>query len=143
MSEMHDWAILQILQTATIAAVEACDVPTLPVKYVARTTTGGTFEIPNDQKWLEVVWLPNNRSGDYWGDEKNYRGTLRLVLHWPNNDAGAYEPMQLLSQITSPFTKGTLLQDVQIYDNPDSGGVLEMGAENLYPASIRYTCFRR
>jgi hypothetical protein len=138
MSDMEDHAILAILQGETTLAVEACAIPTLPVKYF-----GIGFTVPNDQKWLEIVWLPNNRSGDYWGDEKNYRGTYRLILHWPNDGAGPYEPMLLLSNITSRFAKNRMLQYVQIYDNPDSGGVLEQGAENLYPASVRYQCFKR
>lgn len=135
---MNDAAILQILQTATIAGVAACPLPTLPVKYAALD-----FTPPNDQKWLEAVFLPNNRDGDFWGNEQNYRGTYRLILHWPNNDTGAYEPMDLLTSIVQPFTKGTMLQDVQIYDNPSSGGVIEQGSENLFPVSIRYQCFKR
>ena len=137
MTEMNDQAILQILQTATIAAVAASTMPNLPVKYIGRT-----FTVPDDQKWLEVVFIPNNRNGDHWGGEKNYQGLFRLVLHWRNEDAGAYGPMQILASICAPFSKETPLQNVRISDNPDFGGVLENGSELLLPAGMRYQCFR-
>lgn len=137
MSEMHDQTILQILQTATIAAVAASITPTLPVKFIGRT-----FIVPDDQKWLEIVFIPNNREGAYWGDEKDYRGLYRLILHWKNDDQGAYGPMRALASICSAFSKGSRLQNVTISDNPDLTGVLEQGSENLYPATIRYQCFR-
>lgn len=135
---MKDAAILEVLQKQVTVAVAATTLPASAVKYVGRD-----FTPPNDQKWLEVVWLPNNRDGDFWGQEQNYRGTLRLILHWPNRSNGAYEPINLLRDIVAPFSKGTMLQDVQIYDNPSSGGVLEQGSENLFPVSIRYQCFKR
>lgn len=137
MTEMYDQAILQILQTATIAAVEASITPTLPVKFV-----GLTFIVPDDQKYLELVFIPNNRSGGYWGDEKDYRGLFRLILHWRNDGEGAYPAMAALASICSYFGKGTYLQNVKISDNPDLTGVLEQGSEILYPASVRYQCFR-
>jgi hypothetical protein len=139
MTEMYDRAILEQLQQATIAAVAASTVPALPIKHLVAT---GAFTIPDDQKWLEIVWIPNNRRGDYWGNEKNYTGMFRLVLHWPNDGAGAYGPMNVLASVCSYFDKERRLQNVMISANPDSGGVIEQGAENLYPAMLRYQCFR-
>lgn len=135
---MIDPAILSIMQTAAIASVAASSVPALPIKCVAIA-----FTPPNDQKWLEIVFLPNNRNGDHWGKESNYRGTMRLILHWPNDSAGPYVPMTLASEIAAVFDKGTLLQNVQIYEKPDLTGVMDMGAETLYPVSVRYQCFNQ
>lgn len=135
---MNDGLILSALQQGVIEAVAQSDAPTFPVKYVGRT-----FTPPDDQKWLELVWLPNNAGGDFIGDEKNYRGALRLILHWPNDDAGAYEAIATLSSIAAYFTKGLLLQSVQIYETPDLTGTLEQGTEMLYPATLRYQSYQR
>lgn len=133
---MSNATILEILQNVAIDAVAASLVPTLPIKCVAIG-----FTPPNDQKWLEIIFLPNNRNSDHWGNETNYRGTMRLILHWPNDSAGPYVPMALLDEIAAAFTKDALLQGVQIYEKPDLTGVLDMGAETLYPCSIRYQRF--
>jgi hypothetical protein len=137
MTVMYDQQILEQLQKATTAAVEASTMPDLPVKYIGRT-----FKVPADQKYLEIVFIPNNRTGDFWGNEKNYRGLYRLILHWKNDDAGAYPPMIVLSSICAYFDKERLIGNVQITDLPDGIGAIEEGVEMLYPASIRYACHR-
>lgn len=138
MSEIYDGEILLALQAATLAAVAASIVgPDFPIKFIGRT-----LEVPNDQRWLEEVFLPNNRTGDFWGDEKNYQGLYRLILHWPNDDAGAATPFQVLASICSPFVKSVALQNVRISVNPDAGGSFEQGKETLYPATLTYRCFR-
>lgn len=142
MTEMYDDKILEALQKATIEAVAASNTPNIPVKYIGRTTVGNKFAIPDDGKWLEIVFIPNNASGVYWGDEKPYQGLYRLILHWPNNDEGAYEPMRVLGSICSFFSKEKRLQNVTISDTPNLGGVLEQGSELLVPASLRYQCYR-
>lgn len=135
MSELYDGTILERLQQATEAAVLASDTPSLPVAYLGRT-----FVVPNDQKYLEEVFIPNNRE-DTWGDQRHYQGMYRLILHWPKDDKGVHVPIGVLGSITAYFSKTKLLQDVQISGNPTFGGMLAEKAENLYPASMRYTCF--
>lgn len=136
---MKDGEILKVLQRAVMASITASPLVTseFPIKFVGRA-----FNIPNDQKWLELVFLPNNRS-DFLGDEKNYQGAFRLILHWPNDDEGAYGPLTLLASISAYFTKGLFLQNVQICETPDLTGVLEQGTETLYPATIRYQSFHQ
>jgi hypothetical protein len=134
---MDDVLILEALQTGVTAAVAASDAPDLPVKYVGRH-----WQPPADQKWLELVFIPNNRKGDFWGNEKNYRGLFRLVLHWPNADVGAYPPMIVLASIARYFTKGLMLQSVQIYEIPDFAGVLENGQELIMVATLSYQSFQ-
>jgi hypothetical protein len=134
--------IIAALQQAVTAAVADGSVPTLPVKYLMVGTSGGAaFTPPADQKWLEIVWLPNNRNNDFLGAEKNHRGILRLVLHWPNDGGGIYAPVALLSSISAFFWKGRLLSGVQIYATPDPTGIIELDSEVLLPVSILYQSF--
>ncbi|WP_189406798.1 phage tail terminator-like protein [Mesorhizobium sp. M1A.F.Ca.ET.072.01.1.1] len=139
---MSEREILEALQTATRAAVEACPPPSnaLPIKYLGRT-----FVIPDDQKWLELVHLPNNITGEFWGSSKTYRGTLRLILHWPNNDQGVYSPIDIIEQIGSFFAKGKSLQSgqsvVKIDENPDYFGSIETGTETVFVLTVRYQSF--
>jgi hypothetical protein len=137
MSEMYDVTIMDILGVAITAAVQASSEPLLPVKHIGRTSPPN-----NDGRYLEAVLITTNRNGDFWGSEKNYQGTLRLILHWPADETGAIPPSAVLASICSYFNKDEPLQNLRIRDNPDFGGVLEEGAANLYPASIRYQCFR-
>lgn len=136
---MKDGEILKVLQRGVMAAVTASQLVTsdFPIKFVGRS-----FAPPDDQKWLEMVFLPNNRS-DFLGDEKNYAGAIRLILHWPNDDEGAYGPLAVLASIAAYFSKGLFLQNVQICETPDLTGVLEGGSETLYPATIRYNSFHQ
>lgn len=132
--------ILEALQAAAVEAVAASALSTLPIKFLLRT-----FPIPNDQKYLEIVHLPNNITGQYWGVEKTYRGTFRLLLHWQNNDEGAYSPIDLINKIGSFFAKGKSLPAgpffVKITDIPDMSSPLEAGNESIFVLSIRYQCF--
>lgn len=136
--------ILSALQQAVTAAVAASGTPTLPVKYLLVGTAGGAaFTPPADQKWLELVWLPNNRQGDFIGNEKNHRGIFRMVLHWPNDGGGIYAPTEVLSSICAYFTNGRLLSGVQVYATPNPTGIIEQGNEVLIPVSILYQSYRK
>lgn len=136
-TEVYDPVIVDELQTALASAVAASSTPTLPVSYIGRT-----FTPPNDQKYVEFVWIANNPPDDYWGDEQNYMGMFRLVLHWPNNDEGAITPLGVLASICSYFSKSLALPSVRISDKPKVASALQNGTEILYPASVRYSCFR-
>lgn len=134
---IQDGVILKTLQTAVIAALAVSTLPALPVQYVGRSLTP-----PADQKWLEVIFMPNNPSNGYWGDEKDYMGALRLILHWPIDDEGAYAPIAALSSICAYFSKGLWLNAVKITDVPAFSGMIEGSGELLYPATIRYNSFQ-
>jgi hypothetical protein len=135
MSDESD--IIRALQQGTTAAVAASTNPTLPIKYLEVT-----FAEPNDGKWLEIVWIPNNRLGDYWGDEKNHQGLFRLILHWPNQGGGIYTPLGIIGSIADYFHKGRALSGVQIYEKPDFTGMVENGDETLFPVSLRYQSYK-
>lgn len=136
-------SILEALQKGVTAAVEASDDSTLAVKYLGRN-----FKKPDDKTaWLEVVHIPNNPNGEFWGESRTHQGILRLILHWPMVDKGAYEPMELIESIAAYFEKGTILADpdatvrVRITDHPNLLNVLEEAPEMLLPVSIRYQFF--
>lgn len=128
--------LLRGLQGAVKDAVAASDLPTLPIAFWGRI-----FTPPDDQKWLELIHIPANRTDEYWGDERTYRGTLRLALHWPNDDMGAYPPMAILDSITAWFTKGRLMGPVKVSDVPDAAAPLDLPPETVYPVAIRYDGF--
>lgn len=130
--------ILRTLQQAVTAAVAASTAPLVPVSYV-----GVNFAIPNDQKWFEVIWLPNNIQAAFNGNEKNHRGILRILLHWPNDGAGAYTPLGIIESVGDYFTNGKLLSDVQIYGKGDITGVIQDGDDSIYPLSVRYQSYRK
>lgn len=135
-------AILEALQKGVIAAVAASTLPAAAVKYVGRN-----FTKPSDGKWLEVIYIPNNIAGEFWGGEKTHQGLLRLILHWPMVDRGAYDAMTLVETIAGYFTKGLSLTDVgntvrvRITDKPNLLGVIEEAPEMILPISIRYQFF--
>lgn len=138
---MADRKILQALQTATLAAVAASTMPALSVQPVGRTLA------PPPDKWLEVVFIPNNINGEFWGAGKTYRGLFRLLLHWPVIDEGVYEPMDVLASISAHFPIGALFQtdavSVKIYQEPDLDGVIQSAPELIFLVTIRYETFQR
>jgi hypothetical protein len=137
MTTMHDVDILTMLQGGVLAALTAADVSHDRLKVVGRT-----FTPPDDQQWFEIVWIPNNPVGDFWGPEKNYEGLFRLILHTANDDTGAYPPMTLLASVASYFDKERQLGAVKITEEPTLSSPLEGDAETLYVASMRYRSFR-
>lgn len=135
---MDESAILETLQTAVTTAVSESTVDSdMPVAYINKD-----FDIPTDGRWLQLVWLPNNRRGDFIGTEKNYRGILRLVLHWPKKGTDAYAPLQWLESVTLYFEENRLLSGVQFYEIPDFTGPLTEEDESLWPIDVRYMSCR-
>lgn len=137
---MSDKLILQAFQTATLLAVKASIEPALPVQMLGRV-----FEPPDDQKYLQLVFIPNNRTGETWGKEKTYQGLVRLVLHWPINDEGVYDPIDLIMSVASYFDKTNTLRNgglsLKLYEDPNFTGMVEPGSELLFPVSMPYRSF--
>lgn len=142
MSIFRDSEVFKALQKGVIAAVAACDDPTLPIQ-----TIGRTFEPGDDETaYLQVVIIPNNPDNEQWGDNRSYAGLLRLILHYPNDDAGVYAPLDLLKSVCDYFTKSRVLTDgtitVRITTPPNLVGDLPSGHETEYPVSMRYNFFQ-
>ncbi|HRQ13084.1 MAG TPA: phage tail terminator-like protein [Promineifilum sp.] len=137
---MIEGDIVKALQTAVGAAVQASIIPAMPIKAIGRT-------LPNPQpdRYVEIVHVPNNRQNEYWGSERTYQGSLRVIVHWPVNDEGVMPGSRFLDSIAAYFTKGRTLVSgsakVVIYDVPDATGCLEAGGGLLFPLVIPYRCF--
>lgn len=142
MTQNIEMFILKALQRMIIRAVDLSDYPTTPVKYI-----GLNFNPLPQQDWLEVVYIPNNIENEFWGEEKTYRGIMRLILHKTQNGEGIYDSMYKLENILNNITKGSKHSDpennviVKIEENPNITGVIEQSPEILIPATIRYIFF--
>jgi hypothetical protein len=129
--------IAKALQDAVTAAVGSSDTPTLPIAYMGRV-----FESPNDHKYVEIVQIPNNPDGQFWNDERNYMGVLRVILHWPIDNKGVYPPVRALGSIADYFSKDQRLGNgVKLTSVPNFTGALEGKGDMLYPFSVRYQRF--
>jgi hypothetical protein len=141
---MIETDILTALQKGGIAAINTTVVAPaqpLPIKAIGRV-----LDKPDALRYFEFISIPNNRIGDYWGNERTYQGIFRILLHWTIDDQGAYPPLHLLDTVANYFTKETRFRsgeaDVQIYGEPDLGGIITSNAELIYPLSLRYRDFR-
>lgn len=140
---MLDEIILEALQTQVAVAVAGSIMPTLPVKYMMTVFDPSTQSI--DGKWLEVIFIPNNITDEFWGEEKTYRGIFKLLLHWPMNGGGAKAPLQVINSVSKGFKKGTQIENqglrVRLTDHPNLTNALEQPPESLFPVSIKYLLF--
>jgi hypothetical protein len=136
MTTIDDTHVLRTLNDMLKAAIAASTDTDVEVKYPGRTQTP-----PDSQKYIEVVFIPNNINA-YRGSEKIFQGVYRIILHWPNDDAGAYGPMDYLAALCGYFTNGKTVAGVQIVGDPNLMQGLEKPTETLYPASLRYSSFR-
>lgn len=133
--------ILEALQKAVTSAVTATGAP--PVKYVNRNA-------PSGGKYWEVVYIPNDIDNEFWDAGKTYRGILRLILHWPQDDKGAYAALDEVDRVAKWFTVGKQMQDggaepkvtVRVTSEPSIASVIEESPELLIPLTIRYECFK-
>lgn len=132
---MNQGEILQAIQNGVKIAVSQSDMSSLPIKFV------DVILNPQPEKYLEVVFIPNNPGSGTWGDDRTYMGFFRLILHWPKSSQGAYEPLTLIDRIGSYFTKDRRPGGLQISDVPDCTGSIDGGADLLYAVTIRYTHF--
>ncbi len=134
---MIDKEILEALNNALKLAVAASNTPTLPIAF-----EDVNFIIPNDQKYIEAVFVPNNPDGGYWGDERDYMGMFRIILHWPKSGGGAYTPMAVLASVVAYFTKSAPLAPLRVTSTPNFMGKVATLTDILYPASLRYQRFQ-
>lgn len=134
-----DRYVLEALQKKAITAVGV----SVPLKCV-----GIAFQPPVSGRWWEVLWIPNNPTGETWDSAQTYRGMFRLVLHTPIDGKGAYSILDEVNRIAANFSKGTKLTDsgnnviVLLVDNPEFIGLFETTPESEAFLSIRYTCFK-
>lgn len=133
--------ITNALQTKIIAVAQASSISEIPLQMALRT-----FNAPQNQKWIEVIQIRNNPSNENWGVERTYAGVLRVLLHWPLDDAGVITPLQYLEEYAAAIPKGTIIRSgqaaVQITDNPDISSEIVDGTKIIIPLTLRYRNFR-
>lgn len=135
---MRSRQVLEALQKAVIQAVKNSNKPDLPIKMMGRVYK------PDGNPWLEVVQITNDVANLNWGKEHVYQGFIRLILHWPVDDMGAYEPLEVIESIACYFEKGDILEDpennvlVKINNNPRYLGSVEEQDHLMYPYSVEY-----
>ncbi len=136
---MIETDILKTLQRSVTTAVGT----TVPVKYI-----GVNFKKPSNDKFWEIVYIPNNVKDEFWSSGKTYRGILRLILHWPQNNKGIYEAMNEVKRVAEYYTKDIelFLSDeitkIRITNEPDLTNVIEDEGSLLLPLTITYSCFK-
>ena len=106
------------------------------------------FDPPVDEKWWEVVFIPNNVENEFWADSwKTYKGIFRLVLHWPQKNQGGYKPLEEVERVAEGFQKDLALFSsdgsvkVTITDTPNITTIVEDRPQLMISLTIKYTCF--
>lgn len=137
---MNRTDVLKALVEAAKTNVAASTKSGLPIKHKGRN-----FDIPNDNKYLELIDVANDRTNEFWDTGRTYRGSFRLILHWPISDEGVYEPSRYIDELGTKFGKEKSFVSggltVKIYDHPVNMGMIEHGSELLFPLVLPYTCF--
>ncbi|MAK38207.1 MAG: hypothetical protein CMC15_18755 [Flavobacteriaceae bacterium] len=139
---MNERYVLEALQKGVTQAVQNSDYDTTPVKYLGRV-----FTPPDQGHWLELIYIPNNPTNEFWDTSKTYRGVLRLLFFEIANNEGSYGLLEKAENISNYFTKGVKLSDesenviVNITENANVMNVLEEDSKLLVPVSIRYSFF--
>ena len=134
---MIESKILNLLQKKITEIVNSV----YPVKYV-------NTNIGNIDKFWEIVYIPNNIENEFWDEGKTYRGILRLILHWPQDNKGIYKPMEEAERVADGLKKGLELFDEEnhfkltLTDNPDCTSIVEDEGKLLIPLTIKYLCFK-
>lgn len=98
-----------------------------------------------DGKYVELLVLDLDPARTTWGDEKLQNGALRIILHWPTNNEGMYEPDELVREFASAFVKDEVYfkndARVTITDNPGPVLTDTVGHDNTFAVSVPYQCF--
>jgi len=131
--------VTKALIKGAMAAIALTSQAALPISVPGRTFA------PDIQKFWEIVPLLNGASATYWDANETFQGSLRVILHWPNDDSGVYTQMSYLAELKAHLLKGTYLINgpakVLISDHPNIGSPILNGQETLFPLTIRYQCY--
>lgn len=134
---MTDEDVIKALQESIIQVVASSTKPQFPIKFI-----NVTFNKPDDDKWLELIHIPNNPSDTCWGDEKVYRGIFRFILHWPNNGGGSYDAYRYAEELAKKYVKGQRIGGLlQLQNSARIITVDDQSGELLIPVSLQYSAF--
>lgn len=130
--------IIKCLQARALEVINDRNVKCLNVNY----------NPPVDEKWWEVVYIPNNARNEFWSDDaKTYRGIFRLLLHYPQKSQGVYKPLEEAERVAGGFPKNLELWSedntvkVTITDTPDISSIVEDRPQFMIGLTINYHCF--
>lgn len=133
---MKEADILRALQNAAKQAVAGSLRPLIPIKFLQ-----GTWQQPEDGVYWELVRIDNNVDNATWGDERQFRGLFRLLLHWTAAQTGAYIPLEIAQSVADHFTKGRFFDRVKVTDVPNVSGPIENPPDVMYAIGVRYETF--
>ena len=126
-------ALLKAVESATAAITNP-----LPVQY-----PGVVFDPPNDNKFIEIVDLPNDATVETWSNGSAYSGTMRILLHWPIDGAGQFPALIKLLEYKTYFAKGTVFWEngnkVIITAEPRMSSLIVTDRDLLQPMNIKYS----
>lgn len=130
---MRNDEILRALQAAAKEAVIASslpdDFPIAPVKI--------DFVKPQDKKFLELIFIPNDPDDRYWSGDQMRAGMFRMSLHWPRGHE-VYKPMRHIAEIAGYFDKENTYGGVKLQQQPKIDSPLDNPDEIMYPSTIYY-----
>lgn len=103
-----------------------------------------TFTPPNDNKYLEIIHIPNDVDNYAWDNEdaEIYKGLLNINIHWSGNVGNV--PVKNIADniINNYFSKGTILTQgstkVHIYKKPSVSAPIKNGAYRFVTVKISY-----
>ena len=128
--------ILRGINSAVISAIGT----QFPIKALGRV-----FTKPNSGKWFELVLIEDDNSNETWGREELFSGDLRVILHWPINDEGIYEPVGIIAEIKNRLPKGLRIFNgdakLLISDVPRTINAIEGTGDMLYSLVVPYQYF--
>lgn len=103
---------------------------------------GRVFTKPDNGKFVELVVIQDNNADPNWGDEQRFSGDIRVILHWPNDNAGIYTPIEELALIKAPLFKGRRIWQgnakLLLTSNPQITDGIEGLDDVLYPLIVTY-----
>ena len=129
--------VITALQSSVISAVAQSTMPSIPMDFI-----NINFTPPDNNKWIETIYLPNPPSDSTWGNERIYRGFYRIILHWPNDGGGSYDAADLAESIMSKFDKGVRLnKTLNLLNQPRVVSMPETEKELVFVISLEYSSF--
>lgn len=133
-----------MIETDVLRAIIGAAVEAIGQRYPIQAP-GRKFTPPNGGKFIELVVIQDNNGNETWGDEKLFTGDIRVILHWPMDDAGIYAPIEELGTVAASLFKGRQIWHGQakllLSDNPRIIDAIEGDGDMLYPLIVPYSCF--
>lgn len=104
-------------------------ITTLPIAF-----PGVVFDKPTDNRYVEVIHLPNDPINYDWRDHATVdRGLLQINVHWTRN-IGIVAANDVARNIASQFSKDSIIDQLTIDKSPSIG----QWVDDFIPVRISY-----